>query len=113
MSPLTATSPPDAPRWYVTGALPEPVKTAHLTERDPDDRRYGRSVCGTERARLWDEVDVLATGATAEVCPTCAATLSAPMPRLAPTCPATGRGNRSGRPRRRPAEQLTPNLPAP
>jgi hypothetical protein len=108
MSHLTATSPP---RWYVTGALPEPLKTAHLTERDPGDRRYGRSVCGTERARLWDEVDVLATGATVAICPPCAATLSAPMPRVAQTCPATGRGSRRGHARRRPAEQLSLNLP--
>jgi hypothetical protein len=109
MSQIAATAPFVAPRWYVTGALPEPVKTAHLTERDPEDRRYARSVCGAERARLWDCVDVTAvdvttSGNTVEMCRECASTLSA----AAPVCQATDRvtRRRRGQPRRQPAEQL-------
>jgi hypothetical protein len=104
MSQIAATEPFVAPRWYVTGALPEPVKTAHLTERDPQDRRYARSVCGTERARLWDVVDVLTSDNAVEMCLDCASTLSVAAPR----CPATDRVTRRRRvqPRRQPAEQL-------
>jgi hypothetical protein len=99
MSQIAATAPFVAPRWYVTGALPEPVKTAHLTERDPEDRRYARSVCGTERARLWDSVDlndsvdVMAADNAIEMCFECASTLSVAAPR----CPATDRVTRRRR----------------
>jgi hypothetical protein len=62
-----------APRWYVPAALPETVKTAHLTARDPDDCRYVRSTCGTERSRLWDRVEDITTD-TIKKCDACAAT---------------------------------------
>lgn len=104
MSHIAAIAPFAAPRWYVTGALPEPVKTAHLTERDPEDRRYARSVCGVERARLWDCVEVTTSDNAVEICFECAST----MPTTAPVCQATDRVTRRRRPkpRRQPAEQL-------
>jgi hypothetical protein len=60
-------------RWQVAGALPHQVRTAHVAERDPVDSRYARSICGRERARLWDEVDLTATDTKVEVCSCCAA----------------------------------------
>ena len=70
---MTSLSTPVATaRWYLVGALPEDVPTAHLMTRC-DDLRYRRSACGERESRSWRPVDLTTTDVVP--CSGCAATL--------------------------------------
>jgi hypothetical protein len=65
-------TPVAAARWYLVGALPEDIPTAHLMTRC-DDLRYRRSACGERESRSWRPVDLTTTDVAP--CAGCAATL--------------------------------------
>ncbi|MEC3976065.1 hypothetical protein [Amycolatopsis sp. H20-H5] len=66
------------PRWYLVGALPEDLLTAHLMTRSAD-LRYRRSACGELQSRTWHAVDPAEAGVPP--CAACAATLDVPRER--------------------------------